>query len=133
MRLNDLPRVDLLHLDVQGAECDVLASLEIHGLQERLRFVFASTHHHTITGDPLTHERCLDAMQSMGAHIICEHTVEESFSGDGLIVASFSDKDTDLSVSVSRNSTRNALFRPLVYDLAELTLSEPRIHRSWSE
>ncbi|MEP4485953.1 MAG: FkbM family methyltransferase [Halioglobus sp.] len=116
---NDLEYLDILHADVQGAECDVLESIYDDNLADKIRFVFVSTHHHLISGDPLTHERCLHQLSSMGAHIICEHTVEESFSGDGLIVASLNDSDEGFVVPVSRNRASSSLFRPLGYDLAD--------------
>jgi len=119
MKESNLEYLDILHIDVQGAECDVLESIHDDSLADKIRFVFVSTHHHLISGDPLTHERCLHQLLSIGAHIICEHTVEESFSGDGLIVASFSDLDKDFLVPISRNRASSSLFRPLSYDLAD--------------
>lgn len=113
-------QLDMLHMDIQGAECEVLESLSADNITKRLRFIFVSTHHHLITGDPLTHERCLQHLKTLGAHIICEYTVEESFSGDGLIVASFQDIDSQLSIDVSRNRASTSLFRPIVYDLDEV-------------
>lgn len=114
--------LDLLHLDVQGAELEVLQTLCSDGITDRIRFVFVSTHHFRISGDPLTHERCLDLLGKAGSHIICEHTVEESYSGDGMIVASFQPQDRDLQVEVSRNRASQSLFRPLSFDLAERML-----------
>jgi len=119
MKENDLEYLDILHIDVQGAECDVLESIQRQFVADKIRFIFVSTHHHLISGDPLTHERCLHQLLSIGANIICEHTVEESFSGDGLIVASLSDLDRDFVVPVSRNRASSSLFRPLNYDLAD--------------
>ncbi len=112
--------LDLLHLDVQGSE---LAAL--HGATEtvragKLRFLFVSTHHHLISGDPLTHQRCLHWVRQSGAHIICEHSIYESFSGDGLIAASYDPQDRDLVVDVSIARASQNLFRELEYDLAEL-------------
>ena len=78
--------------------------------QERIRFVVVSTHHHTISGDPLTHQRCLDLVRSLGGHVIAEHTVLESFSGDGLLVASFDEADRGFEVELSRARTTEALF-----------------------
>jgi FkbM family methyltransferase len=119
MKENNLEYLDILHIDVQGAECDVLETIRDDGLGDKIRFIFVSTHHHLISGDPLTHERCLHQLLSVGANVICEHTVEESFSGDGLIVASLSELDKDFVVSISRNRASSSLFRPLSYDLAD--------------
>lgn len=119
MKQQGLPSLELLHLDVQGAELCVLQSLCDDNITGRLRFLFVSTHHFHISGDPLTHERCLYLLQQAGAHIICEHMVEESYSGDGLIVASFKPQDHDMKIDVSRNRASDSLFRPISYDLAE--------------
>ena len=116
--------IDLLHLDVQGAERDVLETLCSDGITGKLRFVFVSTHHFHISGDPLIHERCLDLLQKAGAHIICEHTVEESYSGDGMIVASFQPQDKDLQIEIARNRASSALFRPVSFDFFELTVAD---------
>ena len=59
-----LDHVDLLLLDVQGAETAFLegaASL----LADRVRFVVVSTHHHTISGDVRTHQRCLEVVRRL--------------------------------------------------------------------
>ena len=105
-----LDRIDVLHLDIQGSELAVLESCRGLVEQERIRFVVVSTHHHTISGDPLTHQRCLDLVRSLGGHVIAEHTVLESFSGDGLLVASFDDVDRGFEVELSRARTTEALF-----------------------
>jgi hypothetical protein len=84
-----------------------------------VRFVIASTHHHVISGDPLTHYRCLDLLRELGAHIVAEHTVAESYSGDGLIVASFDDRDRDLRVVTSRCRVDESLFGDPLRELEE--------------
>lgn len=107
---HDLDRIDVLHLDIQGAELAVLESCRDLIGQGRVRFVVVSTHHHTISGDPMTHQRCIDLIRELGGHVIAEHTVLESFSGDGLLVASFDERDRDLTVPLSRARTTEALF-----------------------
>lgn len=114
-----LNTIDMLHMDVQGAELEVLQTLIDDGIIGKIRFLFVSTHHFHISGDPLTHEKCLYLLKKAGAHIICEHTVEESYSGDGMIVASFHSQDTDMLLEVSRNRASASLFRPISFELAE--------------
>jgi FkbM family methyltransferase len=118
--LDDLgiERLDLLLSDVQGAELDVL-----HGAGEairnrRIRFLVVSTHHHSHSGDPLTHQRCLGFLQDAGAHVIAEHSVPESCSGDGLIVASLDPRDADVHVEMSVVRSRDSPFGDLEFDLA---------------
>lgn len=103
--------IELLHMDVQGAELPFLTSLANAVHSNRLRFVVASTHHSSISGSQTTHEDCLAQIRQMGGHILMEHDVQESFSGDGLIVASFMDHDKMLYLEpISRNRAVNSLF-----------------------
>jgi len=103
--------VELLHIDAQGAELPFLESLGDNDLYRQVRFVVVSTHHESISGSPKTHEECLKVIQRIGGCILEEHSVEESFSGDGLIVASFDPCDRNLKLpTISRNSVRKSLF-----------------------
>ncbi len=79
-----------------------------------------STHHYSISGDPATHFKCAELIESLGGKIIANHTVLESFSGDGLIAASFSSKDKDFGIDISINSSTHSLYKPYEYDLATL-------------
>jgi FkbM family methyltransferase len=128
MRRLAIPRLDLLLCDTQGAEVDALRGAATALRERTLRFLVISTHHHAISGDPLTHERCLEALAEHGAHIVVEHTVQESASGDGLIVASTDARDADFRIDVSRSRARDTLFGPLDHDLAA-TLEELRVAR----
>ena len=113
-------RVELLLADVQGAELAALEGSRPLIASGRLRFCVISTHHHSISGDPLTHQRCLEWIRSHDGHVIAEHTVAESYSGDGLVVASFAPEDRHLpEVALSRNRAADSLFRETEYDLAE--------------
>ena len=113
-------RLDLLHADIQGAETEVLESCRELLKAGRIGWVFVSTHAHQISGDPLTHQRCLAILRESGATIEAEHDIHESFSGDGLIVARFDPAPADWStVRISYNRASQSLFRHLAYDLAE--------------
>ena len=117
MELAGLDRVDLLLADVQGAEEVLLARAGGDLAAGRVRFLIVSTHHHSISGDPLTHQRALSRLTEAGAHVIAEHSVPESFSGDGLIAVSFDERDRDLLVAVSHARARDSLFGELEVDL----------------
>ena len=120
MAASGLERLSILHCDIQGAEADVLESSRDLFRQGRIDWVFVSTHAHHISGDPLTHERCLQILREEGAVIEAEHDVYESFSGDGLIVARFGHPPAGWKpVALSRCRATGALFRSLAYDLAE--------------
>ena len=112
-----LEYLDLLFADVQGAEWPLLDGARDLLRDGRVRFLIASTHHHVISGDPLTHYRCLELLRELGAHVIVEHTVAESFSGDGLIVASFDERDRDMKVCVSRCRVSDSWFGDPLRDL----------------
>lgn len=104
-----LDRIDILLADIQGAELEMLRGLENTLRKRQLSTLFLSTHDQSISGDYLTHEKCLEWIKANGGHIIAEHCVEESFSGDGLIAASF-DARCKLTVAVSHNRAVNSLF-----------------------
>lgn len=112
-------KLDLLHIDISGIELGFLLSGGHLFKTGKIRFVLISTHHHTITGDPLTHQKCLDFILSMGGHIIAEYSISESYSGDGLIAASFDANDSNFTVKISYARARNGMYRELEYDLAE--------------
>ena len=109
--------LDLLFADVQGAEWPLLDGARDVLTAGRVRFTIVSTHHHSMSGDPLTHYRCLDLLRELGAHVVVEHTVAESYSGDGLIVASFDERDRDLTVVTSRCRVDQSLFGDPLRDL----------------
>ena len=120
IRDHRLSRVELLLADIQGAELRMLEGAAESIRRGLIRFVFVSTHHHAISGDPLTHQKCLQFVRDQGGHVLLEHSVAESFSGDGLLVASFDPVDRTLPpIQVSRNRAASSLFPEVEYDLAQ--------------
>jgi FkbM family methyltransferase len=113
-----LDALDLLLCDIQGAETAALIGASQALAERRIRFLVVSTHHHSISGDPLTHQRCLSFLHASGAHIVAEHSVLESCSGDGLIAASMSPRDRDLRAQVSIVRARDSLFGEPEWELA---------------
>ena len=111
--------LDILHCDTQGAETDIIASCEDLFRNHKIRFGIFSTHSHHISGDPLTHQRCLAMLQAFGGTILAEHDVHESFSGDGLIAAYFGHEPIEWrEPQISRNRYSTSLFRNPLFDLA---------------
>ena len=103
--------IEILHMDIQGAEYPFLLSMIRSDAHKKVRFLFISTHHESISGSPSTHEDCISTLKSIGATILVEHTIDESYSGDGLIVSSFDPNDINILMpSVSRNTPENSLF-----------------------
>jgi FkbM family methyltransferase len=120
LRDRGIDRVELLLADIQGAEVEMLSGAEQSFAEGKIRFLFVSTHHHVISGDPLTHQKCLAFLRERGGHVLAEHPISESFSGDGLIVVSFAAEDRSLpTICLSRNEPGRSLFRETEYDLAE--------------
>ena len=104
--------IEILHCDAQGAETGLLRSMAAMGDDLDIRFVFVSTHHHYISGSRETHAECLALLREMGFAILAEYDVGESFSGDGLIVASRDPADLSLALpAVSRNTPERSLFK----------------------
>lgn len=107
-RIND---IELLHADVQGAELGLLLSCDPLFSAGKIRFLVVSTHHSLISGSSTTHTDCVAYLKTKGAHILCEHDVDESFSGDGLIVASMRPEDSIIPpISISRCRRSDSLF-----------------------
>jgi FkbM family methyltransferase len=120
MAAQGFERLDLLHCDTQGAELDVIEGCADLLRAGRIGVIVVSTHHWTISGDPLTHQRCLARVLAYGGKIIAEHDVHESFSGDGLIVAAFGPESSNFpSIPLSHNRYSESLFRNPLYDLSE--------------
>jgi FkbM family methyltransferase len=111
MNLTDGRSLEILHIDAQGAELPFIASMPTAALQAKVRFLVVSTHHRVISGSATTHADCLKAIRSMGGHVLIEHNVQQSFSGDGLIAASFYAQDRNVVLpAISRNVATKSLF-----------------------
>ena len=120
-----LKRADMVLADIQGYETAMLEGAAKLLTDKCVRFLVISTHHHSISGDPITHQRCLEFLKSHGAHIIAEHSVPESYSGDGLIAASFDVRDQDLVARISYARARESLFGETEVDLARISVGDP--------
>jgi FkbM family methyltransferase len=70
--------IDILHSDIQGAEGEML--IGCINVLKNIGFFVLSTHGNL-------HEKCMDFMTSNNFSILIQHTVEESVSADGLIIA----------------------------------------------
>jgi hypothetical protein len=113
-----IERVDLVLCDTQGAELATLEGSRRAIAQGRIRFAVISTHHHSISGDPLIHQSCRAFAERLGT-ILAEQSIPESYSGDGLIAVSFDAGDRELpKIDLSYNRARNSLFGELEHDLA---------------
>lgn len=94
MEANSVNHLDILHADIQGAEHEMLIGARHAFAERKVRFVFISSH-----GSPF-HSRCLGFLRKYKYRIIVEHTRHESFSQDGLIVAT-ADSDFKNKIAIS--------------------------------
>ncbi len=117
MEQTGLERVSLVLADIQGFERPLLDSIAELVAQGRLRFMVVSTHHHSISGRATTHQDALARIAELGGHVLAEHTVGESYSGDGLIVLSFDDRDRDLTIEISHARYKESYFGELEPEL----------------
>ena len=68
MASHNMDHLTILHCDIQGAEFTMLQRAADLLREKRVDWVFVSTHHHSISGDPLTHQRCLFPARDWCAH-----------------------------------------------------------------
>ncbi|MBB3397900.1 FkbM family methyltransferase [Rhizobium sp. BK060] len=114
LKLSGDSTIEILHMDVQGAEVPFLGSIGRAIQAGRIRFLVVSTHHSSISGSRTTHGDCVEKIRQFGGRILVEHDVQESFSGDGLIVATFFAQDKFVELpAISRNTARRSLFPEL--------------------
>jgi hypothetical protein len=95
VRDSGIKSVAILHCDIQGNEYEMLRGAEQLLRRKNIRFTFVSTHGHKV------HAGCLHQLRKFNYKIIVEHTPGESFSEDGLIVAT-ADKSFNNAIGISR-------------------------------
>src|SRR5579859_1933177 len=123
LKTYNIDHLDILHSDIQGAELEMLKGCERSIADHKIRFIFISTHHHSISHDPIIHYKCLEFLIAHNAHIIASHTIDQSYSGDGLIVASFAPADRSIPpIPVSHNTAGNNMYRETEFDLSDVQL-----------
>ncbi len=79
-----LDQIAILHSDIQGFEYDMLSGCGDLLDKKKISFFFISTHSLKV------HFQCRAHLERKGYSIIAEHTPKESYSEDGLVVASAS-------------------------------------------
>lgn len=77
---NQIDHVNILHSDIQGAEGWMLRSAEQSIRSGKIDYFFISTHYDY-------HQPCLDFLRGHNYKIIAEHSLDEGYLPDGLIVA----------------------------------------------
>ncbi|MFD2161017.1 FkbM family methyltransferase [Paradesertivirga mongoliensis] len=77
----NLDFVDILHSDIQGNELSLLKGAKDLLREERIGYLFISTHDNEI------HNACINFINQFNYNILCEADLNRTFSYDGLIVA----------------------------------------------
>jgi FkbM family methyltransferase len=93
--VKEIDRLAILHSDVQGAEYEMLLGARRFLDRRAVDYVFISTHAEHL------HQECMYLLRDFGYQICAQHTPAESYSVDGLIVASSPDGDP-LEVKISK-------------------------------
>ena len=101
MQSHSIKRLDILHADIQGSEIKMLSGAQQALSKKEIDWIFISTHSENI------HQTCINRLRSYGYHIVAEHTLGESYSIDGLIVAS--SQKTQLPISISKNRSLHSM------------------------
>ncbi|MCP4372158.1 MAG: FkbM family methyltransferase [Deltaproteobacteria bacterium] len=82
MRDLEIPHLHILHMDIQGAEAEVLKSVEKVLKATRISYLFVSTHNETL------HLECKHTLVKHRYGLLVDNSPAEStIGGDGLIVA----------------------------------------------
>jgi FkbM family methyltransferase len=98
--INHIPFVHILHSDIQGAEYDMLLGTQKSIASHKIGYFFISTHSDDI------HNKCYNFLLKNGFKIVAVHTVRESYSCDGLIVAKSKYINGVESITVSKRPNR---------------------------
>lgn len=80
MKQKNLSHLNIVHSDIQGAETAMLRGGKETFSNHRVDYIVISTH-----GEE--HEKCLALLDVYKYRIIAEHSIDQSYSTDGLIVA----------------------------------------------
>ena len=97
-----IPFIHILHSDIQGSEYKMLLGAKKTISQNKIGYIFISTH--ATAENP--HQKCLEFLKKNNFHIIASHTIAESFSGDGLIVAQSPAVKETMNVVISKNKKK---------------------------
>jgi FkbM family methyltransferase len=113
----EIENITLLMCDIQGHEKYFFHQIEEFIVRKKIDFMLIGTHHKSISGSWKTHENLLAYLKKLGAHIISEHSVAESFSGDGLIAVTFNPDFKFFEVQTTRARNSENIFPSLEDEL----------------
>ncbi len=81
LKNNKIPRLNILHSDIQGFELKMLHGSADHLKAGKIDYFFISTHSNEL------HEACKQYLESFDYTILCDANLDETYSWDGLVVA----------------------------------------------
>jgi hypothetical protein len=99
-RENQIQHLDILHADIEGSELSMLAGARDILSQNQVDYIFISTHSSSL------HASCLRELVSYGYSIIASADMNETFSVDGLIVASRAGLNRPGKIDISKKSAQ---------------------------
>jgi hypothetical protein len=99
-RKHSLDKVEILHVDIQGAEEMMLKGAETMLKGKKVDYIFISTHSNGL------HANCVQALKDHGYEILASANMDDSYSGDGLIVARSPLLTNPLSIEISHRTKR---------------------------
>ena len=104
MATNKIEFIDILHSDIQGFEYDMLLGSAQTIKENKIGYVFISTHGNDV------HYKCLHFLVQHKFKILCDADEYETYSLDGLIVARAEHyKGLDkIEISLKRKERTNA-------------------------
>jgi hypothetical protein len=97
-----ISHLNILHSDIQGFEVGMLQGAAGMLKARAVDYVFISTH-----SNPL-HSECIERLREHGYRILADANLDESFSGDGLIVACSPAIDAPERLEISHRGGRKA-------------------------
>lgn len=97
-----IDHLNILHSDIQGAEVAMLAGASRMLAARKVDYVFISTHSNDL------HRGCITALEAQGYVILAEADIDDTYSGDGLIVAKGPHIENPRALEISHRSHRVA-------------------------
>jgi hypothetical protein len=97
----DRPFVDLLMVDLRGAEALALAALREPLAAGLVRWMVVATAHHVRSGRFVNHLEVVAAVADAGGSVLLDRAPEESLGPAGLVIAAFGDGPAATGIDVS--------------------------------
>ena len=96
---NKIEFIDILHSDIQGSEFDMLQGAISTLKNNKVGYIFVSTHSNEI------HDNCSKFLDDLGFIKLCSANMDETFSTDGLLVYKHPDYEgiNEIQISIRKS------------------------------